>query len=398
MERGLLRARPDTAELWHRQWQSTQAWKRADAVSIGYYPRLVHRHRRILVFAAVLGFLAGLVGAAYQTPTWISNATVLASPVAIDPTLPLDKTLRPKQTMTIDTEAAELISSRVLARAVAGTGLSTDALLKETTVTAVTNSRVLRIQVRDQNPAQARQLVTNLSQAYLYVRGQVLAQRLAEQIKALQVEINALMEHKGLVEQSSTLLNQADANHPAIAPDDPTLSNDDPLSADDANGTGATTSTSTSATGTTTSTTTTSSSSTPTGTTDTTTEDLQTTLRALRSKLSSTQATSIDAGQLLRSASVPRKLNVQPEVPIISWTLVGLVIGGLLAGIREWRPAAPRTTDEVNRRPMARDLPVAVLDRTGPVDDGRGGWMAVDNAGWRPRSADEIARVFATAA
>jgi len=32
------------------------------------------------------------------------------------------------------------------------------------------------------------------------------------------------------------------------------------------------------------------------------------------------------------------------------------------------------------------------------VDDGRGGWKALDNPSWRPRSAAEVARVMATAA
>ena len=32
------------------------------------------------------------------------------------------------------------------------------------------------------------------------------------------------------------------------------------------------------------------------------------------------------------------------------------------------------------------------------VDDGRGGWRAVDNPSYRVRGADEIARVHATAA
>lgn len=32
------------------------------------------------------------------------------------------------------------------------------------------------------------------------------------------------------------------------------------------------------------------------------------------------------------------------------------------------------------------------------VDDGRGGWTAIDNPAYRPRTADEVARVWATAA
>jgi len=32
------------------------------------------------------------------------------------------------------------------------------------------------------------------------------------------------------------------------------------------------------------------------------------------------------------------------------------------------------------------------------VDDGSGGWTAIDNPSWRPRSAAEIARIQATAA
>jgi hypothetical protein len=32
------------------------------------------------------------------------------------------------------------------------------------------------------------------------------------------------------------------------------------------------------------------------------------------------------------------------------------------------------------------------------VDDGKGGWSAVANRSWRPRSLEEIARIMATAA
>ena len=45
----------------------------------------------------------------------------------------------------------------------------------------------------------------------------------------------------------------------------------------------------------------------------------------------------------------------------------------------------------------------AIIERSGGmrqrvVDDGRGGWRAIDNPAYRPRTDDEIARVFATAA
>lgn len=44
----------------------------------------------------------------------------------------------------------------------------------------------------------------------------------------------------------------------------------------------------------------------------------------------------------------------------------------------------------------------AIIARSGGmrqriVDDGHGGWKAIDNAGYRPRAADEVARVMATA-
>ncbi|HST81796.1 MAG TPA: hypothetical protein VLL08_08695 [Kineosporiaceae bacterium] len=314
---GLLRANPEAAQLWQRQRRAVQSQQHADAVPIGVYFRRLRRHRALLVISLLIGFAIGLGAASLQTPTWVSGATVLATPLAVDPQISPSKPLRPRQAVTLDTEAAILVSSRVLPRAVADTGVSQAQLIRKVLVTAVPNSRVLRIQVRDTDQARAKLLLSNLTDSYLDARKQLLTERRTLQADNLRQEIAALVRHGG---------------------------DEDEMSA-----------------------------------------DLEERLQVLRTRLSVLETHEIEAGELLRSATTARKVNVQPEVSIISWTLIAFLVGGALAALREWRPTAPRTAAQVARLPIARQVPVAVLDKSGPVDDQLSGWSRIADAiGARP--------------
>ncbi len=297
----------------------------------------------------LIGFTIGLVAASLQPTLWISGATVLARPLAVDPQTPPDKALRRRQAATLDTEAAILLSSRVLPRALAGTGLTQAELIRKTLVTAVPNSQVLRIQVRDTNKARAQLLVSNLADSYLDARKQLLTERRSEQAQSLRQEIAVLVKHGRLVERSRVLLNQMDtANTAANALNSV-------IRAEDARGE------------------------------KQVTADLEGRLEVLRTELSELETHELQAGELLRSASTPRKASVQPEVSIISWTLIGFVLAGALAALREWLPTAPRTSTDVTRLTMGQQIPVAVLDESGPVDDGLGSWIRITDAiGPRP--------------
>lgn len=309
----MARVRTHGPFFWRQQRLAALARRRTEAIFLGDYLRLVRRYRRVLAASLVIGFLAGLVAAALKPPVWVSGATVLVNAVALDPQEPPDKAIRPRKAVTIDTEAAFLLSDRVLRRAVAGTSLTPPELAAETQLSAAPNSRVIKIQILDRAPDRARLLVANLADAYLDARRQLLNARRSAQVAAVEREIAVL---------------QLDRVGPQAG----------------------------------------------------TTESIDSRLAKQRYTLAHLEAEEIDAGELLRSATVPRKSTRDPQVQIVSLTLLGLVAGGLLILFRERRPAAPRTPADIHRLPIAGKLPVALLDRDGPVDDRMGGWVGIADA------------------
>lgn len=318
----LMRVRRHGPWLWRQERLAAQARRRTHAVPLGDYVRLAGRYRRVLAISAGLGLLAGLIAAALSPPVWVSGATMLASAVALDPQAPPDQAVRPRKAVTIDTEAAILLSYLVLPRAVSGTTVTPGQLARATAVTAPPNTRVIKIQVRDSDPGRAQLLTTNLADAYLDARRQLLTERRSQQVAAVQREIAVLQRQEASGDQIKGSLGSQFA---ADAPVDQRLAE-------------------------------------------------------LRTNLLDLQAQEVIGGELLRAATTPRKATRQPEVPIISWLLIGLVLGGLVIAIRERRPAAPRTAADIHRLPVAGELPVALINRSGPVDDGADGWMGIADA------------------
>lgn len=321
---------------------STAADRRPDAVPLQAYLNLVRRHLVVVLLLGGLGLGVGLVAAARQAPIWASGATVLAPAIAMDPQAPPDKPVRRRHAVSLDSEAAVIMSQSVLQRAVTGTPVTTAQLAARTTVTAVPNSRVLRVQVRDSSEARAQLLTANLAAAYLDTRRQLLTDRRRQQSESLRRQLAALQAPSKVAAQAYAKLKQADAGNGIHSIGGPQ------------------------------------------GVLGSVT-DVNEQIHQLRQNLIDLEDAPVVAGELLRSATQARRLRGQPEVPVISWLLVGLIAAGVVVAVRERRPPAPASVADVVRLPLGHALPVGVLDEDGPVHDSSAGWVRMADAiGIRP--------------
>ncbi len=316
----LVRPRVHEPWLWRQQRLAALNKQRSEAVPLRNHVQFIHRYRWWVAVSLVLGLAIGVLADHLHKPTWVSGATVLAPAVALDPQTTPDKTIRPRRAVTIDTEAAIMTSYLVLPRAVAGTGLTPGYLSHEVSVIAAPHSRVIKIQVQDKDPARAELLVTNLADAYLDARRQLLTNRRSEQVAAVQREIAALSREAKDV-KIGTL-----------------------------------------------------------GSRSASTASIGFRMGQLRGSLVDLQSQEVLAGELLRSATEARKVPKQPEVRVLSWAMIFVLLGAALITWREHRPPAPRDVDAITRIPMASDLPVAVLEASRAVDDSHGGWVRISDA------------------
>jgi hypothetical protein len=123
----------------------------------------------------ICGAVAGAAWAATAPRSYTAREMVLLSPSPSYLVSGLATAQTPKET-TIDTEAALVLSDATLQR-VNAPQLSLTDLRRKITVTAVPNTEVLVLDVRDDSPAEAERLVRDLSGEYLDVRRQYLLDR-----------------------------------------------------------------------------------------------------------------------------------------------------------------------------------------------------------------------------
>jgi hypothetical protein len=121
------------------------------------------------------GLAAGAAWAATAPPAFTARELVLLSPSPSHLVTGLAANQTPKE-ITIDTEAALVLSDATLER-VALRPEDVGDLRSKVSVTAVPNTQVLVLDVRDQSPAEAERLVQQVSAAYLDVRGDYLLDR-----------------------------------------------------------------------------------------------------------------------------------------------------------------------------------------------------------------------------
>jgi hypothetical protein len=311
-------------------------------VPLAAYFAPLRRHPRLLAACCGVGLAIGLVTAAARPTVWTSSTSVLAPKVPLyTPIVAQGVNEREPKPVTVDTEAQILTSRRVLLRATAGTDVTPDQLARMATVVAPPNSRVLQVTVRDTERDRAPFLADALTDAYLDARLQQLTERRSQQAEALRRRVATL--EAGEATGMSTLLRTAEQQGAQPVTDEVDRSELDRLAA----------------------------------------QNLADQIQQLRSQVLQLEGTEVVGGEALRSASPPAAAGRHPEVPMVSWLLLGLLAG--LAGTRflERHPLPPRSVADAVRLRELRELPVGVVDPAG--------------AGGNPTGWNEIAEAVGTA-
>ena len=164
------------ALAWRAQSRAADSEKHIVRVStLRVYFDNIWGARRPIAVLITCGALLGVGLAAAAPRAFNAQARVLLgpSPSYLVTGLALDQS---PQEITIDTEAALVVSDGTLRRA-SSWPYDTDSLRERVTVTAEPNTRVMVLTVRDLSGERAKTLVEELARAYLDVRRQYLLQR-----------------------------------------------------------------------------------------------------------------------------------------------------------------------------------------------------------------------------
>lgn len=146
--------------------------------------------RRMLIVLMVTGGLLGL-GLAIARPTeYVAADRVLLAPSPSHLVTGLALNQAPQE-ITIDTEAALLVSERTLSQVV-DDGADTSELRRRIQVTAEPNTSVLVVKVRDTSASRASRLARDVSAAYLDVRRKYLLDRRTQVLAALRERFDQL--------------------------------------------------------------------------------------------------------------------------------------------------------------------------------------------------------------
>lgn len=150
---------------------------------------LVRQRRGRLVGFGAAGLVVGLAAAALTPPLYAAKASVLLTPVpvSVDPTTANLK----ERTMTVDTEAALVLSAATLS-VLTNDPVEQARLRSRISITAPPNTDVLVIEFRDHDRDRVVDVAQAVSTRYLEVRGEYLALRRAQVLRALEDQLTTL--------------------------------------------------------------------------------------------------------------------------------------------------------------------------------------------------------------
>jgi capsular polysaccharide biosynthesis protein len=154
---------------------------------------MLRRRWLLIVVAAVIGLVLGLVITELQTPTYRATATVLVTPTGVQNSADLANG-RTNSEINLDTEARLLRSTDVAdrVREMLGTTTSSFDLAKKTEVTVPPNTEVLSIAFIANSPTAAQQGAHAFALAYLQQRAGTGQAALDEQVRKVQREVEGL--------------------------------------------------------------------------------------------------------------------------------------------------------------------------------------------------------------
>jgi hypothetical protein len=160
--------------------------------------RALARLRACLSFLLVMMVLGAAVGAGVAARTPLHHATrvsilLVPSPVYLSTADLADPTVTPPRDVTIDTEAALIISRQSLGRVVRSTAASDlNELRRRIRVTAAPNTRVLTLEVRDKNARRSQIQARRLARSYLQTRRGYLSNRRDQALALLREQLAEL--------------------------------------------------------------------------------------------------------------------------------------------------------------------------------------------------------------
>lgn len=146
--------------------------------------------RQVLALASgfVIGFVAGGTIAAFRPPLYAAQTSLLLAPTPLY--LSGSSTVPAARSITVDTEAALLLTQRSLARI---QSVHPEVIASEVKsmvgISATPNTRVLHIKYQDVNQNRAQEITSLLASEYLTVRGDYLRQRRDQVLNDLQNQL-----------------------------------------------------------------------------------------------------------------------------------------------------------------------------------------------------------------
>lgn len=171
-------------------WREAAELNRAE--SITSLASDLGRHWRSIVLLMAVGGVVGAAASFTSAPVYSASESVLLSDTPSY--LPLDSQGRGPRRITIDTEAALVVSEQTLLP-VSDPAVGTSELRSRLEVTAIPNTRILVITLRGQNPDDLRAQLSAVTTAYLSTRADYLSSRRQELLASLyarQAELVAL--------------------------------------------------------------------------------------------------------------------------------------------------------------------------------------------------------------
>lgn len=152
----------------------------------------------LLVLGATGAVLGATVPSVQASPAYSSSVSILITPAPVyldpvpDPTAdPTDTAVAPRP-ITIDTEAALLLSDRSIARASRETGIPADELRRSISISAPPNSLILDLTLRTPRADTAESGVSAVARSYLAERARFLAHRRESLINQLHDKLQSL--------------------------------------------------------------------------------------------------------------------------------------------------------------------------------------------------------------
>ena len=144
----------------------------------------------VLLAFMVLGAAVGAGVAAREPVEHSSRVSILLAPSPVALTTTDTSDLAPPSDVTIDTEAALLLSRESLSRVVGSTDTQAlDELRRRVRVTAIPNTRVLMLEVRDRSAARSQEQAASLAQSYLVTRRGYLSHRRDQALSLLREQL-----------------------------------------------------------------------------------------------------------------------------------------------------------------------------------------------------------------